>query len=80
MGKLAIWGNDALPCPEGVADAITTAWKSDRPPEERGMKVLGAPFGTAEYIDAFWAKLSTERAQLLNILPKLPSRQAAWLI
>ena len=47
---------------------------------ERGIKILGTPFGTPEYIQTFWDTRASERAQLLNIIPKLLSRQASWLM
>ena len=63
-----------------MPDDIATAWNSDKPLPERGIKILGTPFGTTQYISTYWGKLSSERAQLLNLIPKLPSRQAAWLL
>ena len=56
------------------------AWRADRPPEERGIRVLGAPLGCTEYVDKFAVDLVEEEAQLLDLLLKLPSLQAGWLL
>ena len=44
------------------------------------MKILGAPFGSAEYMQEFFDNILTEEAKLLEIIPKLPSLQDSWLL
>ena len=80
MGKLAIWGTTPGPCPDTLAAEAPTAWRSDKPLEERGIKILGAPFGSLEYVERFGTKLTTERTKLLNYILKLSSLQVAWLL
>ena len=47
LGKLAVWGKNYSDPPEGsIAKFGHAAWKCDKPAEQRGIKVLGAPFGT----------------------------------
>eukprot|EP00959_Pyramimonas_sp_CCMP1952_P084749 1772279-Pyramimonas_sp.AAC.1 len=56
------------------------AWRSDAPLHERGLKVLGAPFGSDEFVRTYGVTVAAKREQLLKYLPKLPSLHAAWLL
>ena len=40
-----------------------TAWESNLSAETRGIKVLGAPIGSPEYIDAVGSVILDEKAQ-----------------
>ena len=80
IGKLAAWSRNPAPCPPGLENFGANIWKSDRPLQDRGVKVLGTPLGSQPFIAQFGAKLAEEEEQLLNFLPKLPSLQAAWLM
>ena len=80
MGKLVVRGLDPQPCPPDIAARVPTAWKSDAPLAERGIKVLGTPFGTDEFVMAFGARVAAEREQLLQYILKLPYLQASWLL
>eukprot|EP00959_Pyramimonas_sp_CCMP1952_P298910 6252211-Pyramimonas_sp.AAC.1 len=73
IGKLRAWGRDARPCPPDFATITPTAWKSDVPRHERGLKVLGTPLGSDDFVRAYGATIASKREQLLNYLPKLPS-------
>ena len=42
--------------------------------------MLGAPLGNPEYIQKFCDDVVIEKSKLLNIIPKLTSLQAAWLL
>ena len=53
LGKLVVWGTTPAPCPTDPYERAPGAWRSDKPLAERGMKILGAPFGAAEYIGTF---------------------------
>ena len=61
-GKLVIWGNTPAPCPADIATLAPTAWKCDAPLPERGIKILGTPFGTDEYVQSYGMKLAEKRA------------------
>ena len=76
-GILAIRGKTAAPCPVDIADLFPNAWKCDAPLEKRGINILGTPFGSPEYVQAFGATLIEKKAQLLHLLPQLPSVQCA---
>ena len=81
LGKLAVWGKNYSDPPEGFIDRFGhAAWKCDKPAEQRGIKVLGAPFGTSEFLQGFYANLVEEEARLLNLIPQLTSLQASWLL
>ena len=80
QGKLAAWSKASGPPPEGVREMGSTVWRSDLPVESRGIKVVGTPIGTVEYIQAFGEAKICEEAKLLNCLPELPSLQVAWLL
>ena len=80
LGKLATWGRTTDPCPTDLQYVANDVWECDKPEHERGIKVLRAPFGTDAYISAHNDTLHTKRAQLLHMLPKLPSLQIARLL
>ena len=81
LGKLAAWSKTVSDPPAGfVALFGEDAWKSNKPDPERGMKILGAPFGTQAYLQQFFNRSLDAEAQLLNFLPKLPSLQSSWLL
>ena len=72
MGKLRVWGRTPAPCPPDLAATAPTAWKCDAPLPERGLKVLGAPFGSDEYVQSYGNSVAAKREQLLQFLPKPP--------
>ena len=80
LGKLAAWSQTPTEAPPGLERFGDNIWKSALPLEQRGLKVLGTPLGTQEFVDRFCAERSEEKAQLLNLIPKLPSIQSAWLL
>ena len=53
---------------------------ADREADKRGVKVLGTPVGTQEYVNALGDKQLTKEKSLWNLLPKLPDLQCAWLL
>ena len=82
-GKLAAWSKTFAACPAGLEgeDANgNSIWKADLPADQRGIKVLGAPLGSPEYIQKFCDDVVTEKTKLLDFIPKLPSLQASWLL
>ncbi len=55
-------------------------WKADLPPEQSGLKVLGAPLGTDEYVHAARLEAAATEQRLLDALLRLPTLQGSWLI
>ena len=87
LGKLAAWSRQEALAPDGVNDLrpSTTAeeapvWKSNLPRHQRGIKIVGTPLGTPEFISAVGQEVVEEEAQLLQQMPQLTSLQIAWLI
>jgi len=80
LGKLAAWSKTVTAAPAGLERFGGGIWKSDVMPDRQGLKVLGTPIGTPQFINRFCAEQIEEKAQLLNSIPKLPSLQAAWLL
>ena len=59
-----------------------SAWVGDTslPPDERGLRVLGTPLGTDEYVAAYVQTLSAQHRAFLEVLPSVPDLQVAWLL
>jgi hypothetical protein len=84
LGKTKVWnaaGKEPPQCSE-LGDGSTTPWAGDPalPAEERGIKMLGTPLGSDEYVAEFLADLRGDHDQLLDRLPSMDDLQAAWLI
>ena len=81
VGKLVVWSKVVCDPPNGFVDLFgTSAWKANAPNVSRGIKILGAPFGTEQYNEQFFSTVLEKEAKLLNFLPQLPSIQSAWLL
>ena len=67
----------SLPAPAGAQP-----WVGDPelPAAERGLRVLGTPLGTPEYVAAQLDTLTTQHGRLLARLPDVPDLQVAWLL
>ena len=80
MGKLKAWSKAETDSPPGLDTISPNAWKADAPDHQRGIEILGTPIGSRAFVEACATEAIQEKAQLLNFLPKLPSRQASWLL
>ena len=64
-----------------AADPEAKVWKgSEVPPNQQGLKILGAPFGHREYIAAQLERSFQTQETLIQRIPLVPDLQAAWLI
>ena len=64
-----------------AADPAAKVWKgSEVPPNQRGLKILGAPFGHPEFVAAQLEKSFQKQETLIRRIPLVPDLQAAWLI
>ena len=72
MGKTRVWNRGGVE-PPGVRELGPEVWVggAERPAEQRGVKVLGTPLGTAEYATALGKKRYEKQNKLLQYLPKL---------
>ena len=82
-GKTRVWNSAGVrpphlpPPPEG-----STTWVGDSalPPQDRGLRVLGSPLGTDEYVAAQLQHLSVQHRALLQLLPGIHDLQVSWLL
>ena len=83
MSKTAIW-NGAGVAPDGLHALSTTSrtWLGDSSlaPAQRGLVLLGAPFGTPEFVQAHLQQTLERQATLLNQLPNLHDTQVGRLL
>ena len=80
LGKLRAWCRDERPRPADMADLPEEIWVADASVEKRGLKVLGTPLGTKEFVASFAAKRQQEEQRLLDAIPTVPDLQCAWLL
>ena len=55
-------------------------WRSDLADDERGVKILGTPLGSPEFVSKHLRERLAEERRLLEQIPKLPDAQCAWLL
>ena len=83
LSKTAIW-NGAGVAPDGLHALSTTSrtWLGDSSlaPAQRGLVLLGAPFGTPEFVQAHLQQTLERQATFLNQLPNLHDTQVGWLL
>ena len=80
LGKTRAIGAIAGAAPPGVAELGPDVWRGDKPPNQRGMVVLGSPVGHPDFIAAWTAQRMAQEQELLEHLPLLPDLQCAWLL
>jgi len=80
LGKLAVWSKEMQPVPDDLAVLGPDIWKADLPLALNGIKVVGSPIGTDEYIVEVGREVVNEEVQLLDFLPQLASLQVSWLL
>ena len=61
-------------------DAIVWRGETSLPPEEQGIKVLGAPIGHPAFVHKYLEKKSIEQAELFQRIPHVKDTQACWLL
>ena len=79
LGKCRVWNRGGL-MPPGITDLGPDVWRGDKTLQERGLKILGAPLGTPQYVSTASAARLEEERKLTDLLPQLPDLQAAWLL
>ena len=54
LGKLRMWSTTNKPAPQEVIDSFgLDVWCNAKSAAENGIKILGTPMGTQEFVDAF---------------------------
>ena len=80
LGKTRVIRAIAGAAPPRVAELGPDVWRGDKPPNQRGMVVLGSPVGHPDFIAAWTAQRMAQEQELLEHLPLLPDLQCAWLL
>ena len=90
VGKTQIWNRagvvprdfDKLLRAARLVDPHAKLWFGDMaaPPEERGIRVLGAPLGTDAYVRAHLQDIVDSHQVLLGRIPAVPDLQSAWVL
>ena len=64
---------------ERVPDAVVWRGDPELPAVDRGLKVLGAPFGHPEFVQEFLRRKSDEQQVFFQRKPLVNDPQASWL-
>ena len=82
-GKTQVW-NASGTVPPGITalsqSEAVWAGAHDQPRAQRGLRVLGLPVGTDEYIQAELTRLHAKQLPLLEAIPTIPDLQTSWLL
>ena len=79
LGKTVCW-NRANTCPPGIEALGEGVWRGTGDQAARGIRVLGAPMGSAEFVQAFGVQHVQKASGLLQQIFNLPQVQHAWLL
>ena len=81
--KTQVW-NASGTLPPGITalSHSEAVWEGghDQPRAQRGIRVLGLPIGTDEYIQADLTRLHAKQQPLLEAIPTIPDLQTSWLL
>ena len=78
-GKTACWNKSGTE-PPGIADLGSGVWRGGGSNSARGMRILGAAFGTDEYINKFGEDRARDTQTFLDKISRSPLTQHAWLL
>ena len=83
--KTRVYADALGPPPPGIAElgsADDPVWRADPalPPAQRGVRVLGMPLGSPEYVAAFLDSRLALEQRLLARLPNVRDPQCEWLL
>ena len=79
LGKTVCW-NKAGIIPPRIEELGPEVWKGQGNLHERGLRILGSPFGTAEFIHDFGEQHIDKARQFVGKISELPELQHAWLM
>ena len=80
LGKCRMYGRREAAPPPDVPELGPDVWRSDKPAQERGLKILGTPVGSAEFIDTHLRARLQDQQLLLDRLVRMEDPQCAWLV
>ena len=72
LGKCRAYGRTPEAAPQDMLTLGPDVWRSDAPAVERGVKVLGTPIGSPEFVQAHLATRLADEQVLLDRLAVLP--------
>jgi len=84
-GKTECWSPGGGPPPPNVnllngPSPAPPVWKSNLPPEQNGLEILGSPIGCQAYIDRILADKLAEEDRLFDKLDHIDDLQIGWLL
>ena len=89
-GKTQLWnrsgvvptGTEALTEAARISDPDAIVWRGDvsLPPQERGVKVLGTPMGSPEFVRSTLAAVSAKHDRLISQIVGMSDLQCAWIL
>ena len=90
QGKTQLWnrggveprGWELLAATAVRSDPDAIVWKGDPslPADQQGVKVLGTPLGSPEYVQAMLERLSASHQRLIDRIPHITDLQSAYLL
>jgi hypothetical protein len=84
MGRTRVWNRGGVEPPgfQGMGTHEQPAWTGGQElaPHRRGLKILGTPLGSPEFVSAHMRGLQEEHSTLLDALQTMPEMQSAWLL
>ena len=84
MGKTRVWNRGGIEPPgfAGMGTPAQPVWTGGQslPADRRGLKILGTPLGSPEFVSRHMRELREEHDGLLNALKAMPELQSAWLL
>ena len=79
MGKTRAWSSRTA-CPIGIGELGQQVWCGDKPAIECGLKMLGAPIGTKEYMTKWCLDRYAKVAELSDKLSCIEDPQSRWCL
>ena len=90
IGKTQLWNKGKVPPPVWEtltahawrSDPDAIVWRDDRtlPEDQQGVKVLGTPLGSPEFVRARLLELSASHQRLVDKIPLVSDFKSAWLL
>ncbi len=84
LGKTRVWNRAGLEPAgfDGMGAPEQPVWTggANIPPEQRGIKVLGTPLGSPEFVARQMQDIRAEHDLLLAALREMPELQSSWLL
>ena len=80
LGKLRAWSRSGGDAPPGLEALGAEVWTANKPAAENGIKVLGTPLGSPEFVQAHANARMQEEQRFLDEIPHLQDLQCSWAL